>query len=73
MWKEIDSNNRTTELGSSAERCTASVELRIEAVNKRIKYDFMFPGEIQNYEQMVKRLKVLLKNIITNLTNLFMV
>ena len=29
----------------------------IEAVNKRIKYDFLFPAEIQNFEQTKKQLE----------------
>ena len=29
----------------------------IEAVNKRIKYDFLFPAELQNFEQTVKQLE----------------
>ena len=29
----------------------------IEAVNKRIKYDFLFPAEIQNFEQTVRHLE----------------
>ncbi len=29
----------------------------IEAVNKRIKYDFLFPAEIQNFDQTVKQLE----------------
>ena len=29
----------------------------IEAVNKRIKYDFLFPAEIQNFNQTVKQLE----------------
>lgn len=29
----------------------------IEAVNKRIKYDFLFPAKLQNFEQTLKQLK----------------
>jgi len=29
----------------------------IEAVNKRIKYDFLFPAELQNFKQTVKQLE----------------
>lgn len=30
----------------------------IEAVNKRIKYDFLFPAELQNFAQTVKQLEI---------------
>ena len=33
----------------------------IEAVNKRIIYDFLFPGELQNFEQTVKQLEKAVK------------